>query len=396
MTAIDTLTNAVGLYALTRDGELGVLAEGNRLIADPALVQAFGPQIRQLLKTYLGNPDANEIRLGVVFHSSAQPWHSDTLVVEEHVLRELYPVSGPAKQELTAFQKKNRAKSVYRGIELLIEYRYERMADAPVYCPLLFDRGTSLDEYPNYPGSETGIDVPVVEIVNLMAMLPFGRRNTPALLALMQDMHRYLVRKDMRRDEVFTLRQEGYVAPKNDGATVEYFDVDRRHDRQDVFPPGSLGARLAAAEQALQSERFGQVDQWLERPHRPVDAALLRGFVQFRNLDDARLAALAEKALVHTAPGGVRLLDIGMTDAWNMYLLEGTVSLQAEDGGALLVTGGTDKAASPISFLKPRKYTVSSVTPVSFLWIHDALLQAVAIPSEASAPIASALKPFRS
>jgi hypothetical protein len=394
--AIDTLTNAVGLYAVTLDGELGIVREGNRFVAEPALAQAFGPQIRQLLKTYLGNPDGSDVRLGLVFHSLEElPWRSDTLVIEEHVLREVYPVGGPATQELTAFQKKNRVKSLYRGIELLIEYRHERLADAPVYCPLLFDRDTSLADYPAYRGFEGGAKMPVVEVVNLTAMLPLGRRNTPALLAMMQDMHSY-VRKDMRRDDFLSLRQDGYVGSKGDAATVEYVGADKRHERQQSFPAGSLGERLTAAEQVQRSERFDQVEQWLERPHRPVDAELLRGFVQFRNLDAAVLAALAARALVHTAPRGVRLLDIGMTDLWNMYLLEGTVSLQAEDGGALLVAGGTDKAASPISFLKPRKYAVSSVTPVSFLWMHDALLQAVAGAPDTGAQSESVRNPFRS
>lgn len=394
---VETLTNVVGLYALTLDGELGVFSEGNKFVPDHALSQAFGPQIRQLLKTYLGNPHDSHIRVGLIYHAREnKSWSSDTLIMEEHVLREVYPVSGPAAQELTAFQKKNRVKSIYRGIELLIEYRFDRLADSPVYCPLLFDRGTSLDEYSFARGlTAPGERVPVMEVLNLMAMLPLGRRNTPTLMALMQNMHQYLVRKDMRQNEKFTIRQDKYVAPQDDGSgSVDFFDVDKRHDRH--LLSGTLGERLAALAAALEAERFDQVDQWLERPHRPVDPALLRGFAQFRNIDATVLAVLAEKALVYTAPPGVRLLDVGMKDLWNMYLLEGTVSLQAADGGSLLVTGGTDKASSPISFLKPRKYTVTSVTPVSFLWIHDALLRAVlAAPSPEPEP-ASALKSLRS
>lgn len=401
MKALDTLTNAVGLYVLTPEGILGALGEGNRFTPDPEQTRIFGPQIRQLLKTYLGNPDGSHIRLGAVFHSRANSfWSSDTLVMEEHVLREVYPVSGPTEQELTAFQKKNRVKSIYRGIELLIEYRFERLADAPVYCPLLYDRGTTLDQYPSYPvfGDDKSQRLPVVELLNLMAMLPLGRRNTPELLALMQNMHRYLVRKDMRRDGVFTLQQDADAAPAaGDAAAVEVSDTDERHERQQALLSGGLGQPFQRALQVPPSERFHHVEQWLERPHRPVDPALLRSFTLFRNLDTGRLAALAQTALVHTAPGGVRLLDIGMTDAWNMYLLEGTVSLQAADGGKLLVTGGSDKAASPISFLKPRKYTVTSVTPVSFLWVHDALLQAVEIaPEPADTSAISAHRPLKS
>lgn len=398
---IDTLTNAVGLYVLTADAELGVFGEDHRFVVDQTLTQTFGLQIRPLLQSYLENPGTSGIRLGAVYHSRAnKSWRSDTFVLEEHVLREVYPVGGPPGQELTAFQKKNRIKSIYRGIELLIEYRHDRLADSPVYCPLLFDRGTSLDQYPWYPGldADGGERAPVVEVLNLLGMLPPGRRKAQPLLALMREMHRYSVRKDMRHDDGLAIVQrDAYVPPKSDdSAAADYFDADKRHDRRGSLLSGRLGHLLAVAEQAQHAERFHQVEQWLERPQRAVDPELLRGFLQFRALDDAQLIILAEKALVYTAPTGVPLLDIGMKDSWNMYLLEGTVSLQAADGGSLFVTGGTDKAASPIAFLKPRKYAVTSVTPVSFLWVHDALLQAVTGGSAGDNAPPSEFKPIRS
>jgi hypothetical protein len=398
--SIDTLTNAVGLYTLTLDGELGMFGDGKRFIVNPELGQAFGPQIRQLLKSYLANPDGGDYRLGVVFHGqSAGPWRSDTLMLEEHVLRETYPVGGPPSQALTAFQKKNRFKSIYRGIELLIGHRVEHLVDTQIYFPVLFDRETSLGDYLPKPKSSATEDlaVPVLEVLNLLAVVPIGRRNMPALATVMQDMRRYLDSKDARRDDRFTIRKENYVPTKVDASdTVEFFDVDKRHERAQTLLSGDLGRRLELAAQIPSDERFDQIERWLVRPHQPVDAALLRSFARFRNLDSDRLAALAEMALVHTAPGGVRLLDIGMKDAWNMFLLEGTVSLQADDGGSLLVTGGTDRAASPISFLKPRKYMVTSVTPVSFLWLHDALLKAVAAAPDPDPKPASELKRLQS
>lgn len=397
MNAIDTLTNAAGLYWLTRDGELGKYEGDKAFVCDHPLSQAFGPQIRRLLRSYLADPDGGTLRVGIVYHPRQErPWNSDTLVLEESVIRELYPLSGPPGQELTAFQKKNREKSIYRGIELLLEYRYEQLGDATVYCPLLYDRGTSLDQYGARFGLSgfDGARIPVAELLNLAAVIPLGRRNTPELAALLGNMHRFPVRKDARRDEPFTIREERYVAPPGQASgEVKFFDVDRRHERQQTLSGGTLAHRLGAAVEAQRADRFDQVEQWLERPNRPVDAALLRTFAQFHDLDGSRLAAFAEKALVYTAPGGVKLLDVGMRDPWSMYLLEGTVSLQAADGGSLFVTGGTDKATSPISFLKPRKYTVSAVTPVSFLWIHDALLQAVLVPYDPATRTVSALKP---
>lgn len=398
--AIDTLTNAVGLYALSLNGELGVFGDGKQFIVNPELGQAFGPQIRQLLKSYLANPDGGDYRLGVVFHGrSAGPWRSDTLMLEEHVLRETYPVGGPPSQALTAFQKKNRVKSIYRGFELLVSHRMEHFADTQIYLPVLFDRETTLGDYLPKPKNNATEDqaLPVLEVLNLLAVVPIGRRNMPALATMVQDMHRYLDSKNARRDDGFTIRKENYVPAKTDASdSVEFFDVDKRHERAQTLLTGELGRRLQLAAQVPSDERFDQIERWLVRPHQPVDAALLRSFTRFRSLDGDRLAALAEMALVHTAPGGVRLLDIGMKDAWNMFLLEGTVSLQADDGGSLLVTGGTDRAASPISFLKPRKYVVTSVTPVSFLWLRDTLLEAVAVAPDPDPKPESVLKQFRS
>ena len=395
VSAIGTLTRIAGLYLLTADGELGLLEKDKAFAPERALGDTFGPQIRQLLRSYLAYPDRDGVRLGLVYRATEhRPWGSDTLRLEEAVLRELYPVGGPPAQELTAFQKKNREKSIYRGIELLIEYRHEQQSDAPVYCPLLFDRGTMLEEYETSSARGThDMRTPVLEVLNLLAVVPLGRRNAPELAALLENMHRYLVRKDARREDGFSIRKERYVAPQGqDAGAVEFFDVDKRHERQQTFADG-IARRLAEVDQVQRADRFDQVEQWLERPNRPVDAALLRTFAQFRDLDAASLATLAAKALVYTAPGGVKLLDVGMKDPWSMYLLEGTVSLQAADGGSLFVTGGTAKAASPISFLKPRKYTVSAVTSVSFLWIHDALLDAVLVPPGPAPRAASALKP---
>lgn len=396
VTAIQTLSNVVGLYAVTEDGVLGVYGQGKEFIPDRELTEALGAQLRQLLASHRADPHDDKHRLGVIYRASEKrPWGSDTFLIEKSVVREVYPVSGPPTRELTAFQKKNREKSIYRALELLIEYRYERLPDEPVYCPLLFDGGTFLQNYQPETEGGPGAPIPVIEVLNLMPMIPLGHRKEPAVAKLMSRMHELIVHKDMRRAGVFTLTERDYVARDQAPSTAEFFDADKRHEREQTLAVG-IRERLLTAQQMQQVDRFDQVEQWLERPHRPADAALLRTFTQFRDLDNDRLALLAEKALIYTAPGGARLLNIGMKDAWNMYLLEGTVTLEAADGGTLLVTGGGEKAASPVSFLKPRKYTVTSVTSVSFLWIHDALLEAVLTPSGPQMRVVSALKPSRS
>lgn len=357
-----------GFYVVTHDAQLGTYDEAGAFISDPPLSDALAPCLRELLASYLSNPENPAARIGLLYRApEPRLWDAATLLLEDHVVRDVYPVGGPPSHELTVFQKKNKEKSAYRGAELLIEYRHDAAPDESVYYPLLYDRGTTLDQYPG--AGATKQRVPVLEVLNLIPALS-SRRRHPEVPALIERMRRDLIRKDLRRGSGLTLIDlQGRASTDGGGA---FFDVDKRHDRRD-----SWRERLAAAEYVQQSDRVANVERWLERPYRPVDAALLRHFLSFRDLESDRLAWLASKALVHTAPAGVTLLSVGAKDAWNMYLLEGTLALAAPDRGSMLVSGGSDKAASPISFLKPRKYAVSAVTPVSFLWVHDAVLAAV-------------------
>lgn len=369
MKAIDTLTDVVGLYALTPHGELGVYTERGRISIVHASTQVLGPQIRQLLKTYLADPDTSEYRLGVVYRRVDQTSsQGDTLRLEERALQQLFPAGAPATQGRTELQAANCEQNIRRGIQLLSTRRQPQFADAPVYLPVLYDRGTTLDQYSN---RRAGRPTPngsqaVLEVLNLMPMFSFGRRHMPLLTILTQAMQRYTTPERGGGDREVSVRPGRKVQPRRDRSRTVFFGEVEKFDSADE-------PRLAVGP-ATQTERFEPMERWLEQPRRTRDAAALRGFAPFRDLDDERLTAASKKLPVYAAPRGVRLLDIGLMDAWNMFLLEGTVALQAADGDALLVAGGSDKATSAISFLKPRKYTVTSVTAVRFLWVHDVLL----------------------
>lgn len=122
------------------------MTEDRRFEEDADLSKAFGVLNRQLLAHYparAGHP----LRIGILF-CAAEPraWGADVLLLEEAVVRELYPVTGPAEHELTAFQKKNREQSIYRGGELLLDFRSDLRSTVPVYCPVLYARGLTLDQ----------------------------------------------------------------------------------------------------------------------------------------------------------------------------------------------------------------------------------------------------------
>ena len=71
------------------------------------------------------------------------------------------------------------------------------------------------------------------------------------------------------------------------------------------------------------------------------------------------------------------MLERDAKDKWNLFLVSGTLLLQPQDSAALSIESRTESAASPVASLKPRKYQVIAKTPVTFLWVHDALLQSL-------------------
>lgn len=374
MAITDVISNPAGLYALTGDAQLGFFDENGAFLRDEALSAALGALAREFLKNYLAQPDQGRARVAVIGAARApREWGQVSLFLEESVVRELYPQSGGGG--LTAFQKKNQEKSIYRGMELLLEFRNMQYPNAPLFAPVLFDRRLTLDAYPGAGECVSTVNAraPAVEVLNLVAPVPIGRRESAVFVNLKERLHAALIRKDQRRVASYDLVEDTrahWEAVK--AAPREAFTVDTRAEREVTLSAGGL-LRLH------QTQRIERVERWLEMPHRPVTPGRLREFVHFRALAPAALEKLAATALLYTAPAGARLLERGMTDEWNMYLLEGVVTLEPEQGATLTVEGRSPKAVSPVAFLKPRKYTVTALSKVSFLWIHDLALRSIGV-----------------
>lgn len=348
------------LWALTPTGELAHYDETGAAKVEPDLTRALRPLIDAALR-----PDAPaRTYLGVIAETAApQPWGQPSLIFTDWMVRELYPTGGAPQATLTAFQQKNRLKSVYRGFELLLEKRKPEYPKEPTYCPVLREGAppaTAVGDMGGWVAGTAGTTV-----IDLLAGVPFGRRQQGAILDLHARLHGGIVRKDRRRELGFA-----FADGDTDWATTPSrgdYAVDRRTERALTLDDAQLSALHT-------TQSFPRVERWLEIPHRQALPGRLRGFTHFAGIDEPALALLARHALIYTAPAGVRLLDRGMADAWNLYLLEGDVALLPAEGPTLTVSGGSPKAASPVAFLKPRKYTVNTLTRASFLWIHDALL----------------------
>lgn len=370
MSLLDIIPNPAGLYVLNAKGELGFFGPDGKAQLDVELSRAFAGHNQEFLKAYLQDPAAERRRLAIIFRSAEKkPWGPVTFVLEDFVVRELYPVGGKIGDALTSFQQKNREKSVYRGMEVLLEAKSDIAPNCPVFCPILLDRGTRLSQYADVLGhapSEADQASAVVEVINLVATIPIARRETEAVFKLRERLMRGIIRKDQRHERVYEViaGRDHWMAQGSADDAFADLDRDQRLGRDLTLSAEDL-ARLH------ENERLDKIERWLVNPLKPVDAGTLRRFAQFKDLDESVLVGLAARTFLYAAPPGARLLDRGLSDAWNMFLLEGTVMLTPEDGVGSLLEGNSEKAAYPVSFLKPRKYNVDAQTSVSFIWIHD-------------------------
>ena len=349
-----------GLYTLTASGELGAYDAQGQLRIDAPLSQAFAEHNRNFLRSYIDGTQAGDQRIAILFEShQPRAWGHLTLDLEDAVVSDLYPASRVAGG-LTAFQQKSREMSMYRGMELLLDFRRSVATEVPVYCPVLFNSHATLGQRVSALGREPGEPeraIPVIDVLNLAATIPAARRAAPALLALVEKLRQSVIRKDQRRDSLLSLRQASPEPAETAVSRAVAIPADERrlHEAEPVEP----------------------IERWLKVPHQTVSTERLRDFAQFRGLDATRLVELATRSLIYAAPTGTCLLGRGMRDNWNLYLLEGSLMLTPADGSTLRVDSGTDKAARPISALKPRQYTIDTLSPVSFIWVHDLHLAAV-------------------
>ncbi|MBI3569817.1 MAG: hypothetical protein HY082_01750 [Gammaproteobacteria bacterium] len=351
MKLLESLPDLAGLYVLNPKGELWFYDSNRQYCLDADLTNTLAAHIRDFLAFYLEHPDTCRLA-SVSPNNEPKPWCGVTLLLEENVVRNLYPAGRGVAKGLTVFQKKNREKSIYRGMELLLRHRHANAADTPVYCPVLFDGGALLNDKVSSLVPlivEDNSRLPTIEILDLSATVPLRKRDNPIWQTLNQKLQTSFIHEGQR--------------------TNTNFEIMENFEWTDAFQE--------KIDKLHHSERFELVEQWLETPSHPVTPERLSNFFHFRGMDPEKLALVVSKCLIYKAPAGVRLFDAGMWDSWNFYLLDGTVALAADGMAMALVEGNTAKSTTPISFLKPRKYAVTTLTEVSFIWVHDLLLQAI-------------------
>lgn len=100
----------------------------------------------------------------------------------------------------------------------------------------------------------------------------------------------------------------------------------------------------------------------------------LRAFQPLNRLSDDQLVLLASRAERRLHGPGQRVVERGVRDGLDFFLIAGKIELESVDGRKSLIEAETDKALNPIARLQPRMYDVTAVKACEFLVVEQDVL----------------------
>jgi len=103
----------------------------------------------------------------------------------------------------------------------------------------------------------------------------------------------------------------------------------------------------------------------------------LRRFNRLDDLSNYMLEQVSAGSEFIQAKKRSRLVELGSEDNSSIYLVKGKVRLLAQDGKNQVISDSDEAAKNPISRLRPSRYEVTALTPVSYLKIDNELLDSV-------------------
>lgn len=340
-----------GFYLLTPRGELGRYQSDGRFVAEADLTSGLADKIDVLMRQY--RDGSEEPVIGLVTPSSPeQQWRCASLVFSDSALREYYRTSSDTEAPLTSFQKRNKTKSVFQGMEVLLDAR-EFDPPCPRCCPVLFAPeigGETLCRRYGVASIETG---KVLEVLDLMALLPPEEKRHPYLSRMVVEMQRTRIAPEMRSGPDLVLAaQQGAAARAAPSLEPEP-------------EPESSGPWLEDTRNREMSFNDGD----------PVTYWLLGLFSPFNELNDLQRQFIARGYTVTKINAGRTLVERGSLDDLSVYLIEGTIELEAFDGKRIDIVGGTRRASLPISQLRPHAYTVKAATDVTVILVSQKMIR---------------------
>lgn len=349
-----------GFYVLTAGGTLGRYEPGGRFVEEPSLTERLRREINALLHQYRDG-SLGGVSLGLVTRKTPdKPWRCASLVFNDRALREIYRTSedpGDPRGPLTAFQKRNKTKSVYRGMELILDTRKTSQPDHPRFCPVLFAPESGEDVLGRHYGVDGMDTVNALEVLDLMAPLTAEEQRHAALSRMVVEMTRAGIAPELRQAPELTLVDAAGSGDSAASVELRTVDEDQPHSNPWEVEPEDRQAS------------FNDGD--------PVPYWALAWFTPFSELNDLQRQFVARGHTVKKQPAGATLIERGATDDVTLYLIDGTLELEAFDGRKMSITGGTRRAHLPVSQLRPHAYTVTAATGVTVIYISQDMIREI-------------------
>ncbi|MBL4584416.1 MAG: HDOD domain-containing protein [Pseudomonadales bacterium] len=116
----------------------------------------------------------------------------------------------------------------------------------------------------------------------------------------------------------------------------------------------------------------------------------LRRFKPFAELEAGQLSLLCKSLEVHTSKPRNKIVELGSNDSLELFLLDGKLGLEARDGKKSVILSSSESATVAIAKMRPRMYSIITLSEVKYLLIEPALLKAGPAPvKQASQSISS-------
>lgn len=345
-----------GLYMLTGDGGLARLDINGRPAMEPDMSVALQDHVAVLLRSYRQSAPGNH-NLGLIAGSNTQPGCNDaTLIFSDWVLDELFDTGRLPGMPLTLCEQRNKFKSVFQGMEILLHKERSSTASLPHFCPVLVDPRMELDALCERYNVERLEDAPLFEILDLSATDSTTGRARGELMRMV---------RQMRSAQMPARGDTPAVSDSHDGAKAR-------------APSVSLPAAiLALGARSMCSAPLAPVPETCFNSGDPVNGWLLEWFTPFNELTDTQRDIIAGYETIIKAPAGTTLIERGSSDDTCIYLVEGTLALTGMDGSAMRVSGGTRRSRLPISLLSPHAFDVTAVTDVSLIQFNRQLIEKI-------------------
>lgn len=117
-----------------------------------------------------------------------------------------------------------------------------------------------------------------------------------------------------------------------------------------------------------------------------ISAPLIQQFNLLNDLSPDILGEVAKAMTLQTWPARHVLFRKGDKDDQVYFLLEGEIALRTEPGDTpIVIRSGTDSARHPISRLKPRRYTATTLVPTTIAAIDEGRLEDLITVDQAAA-----------